>query len=112
MAWRNFEWMYTLVLSPLYHSARVRWIYSASYIPVLLTGVVGWFQLRRRWRELSLLWGWVLTTTLLYCFYSTVVRYRIPTIDPVLMVGTGVCLAALLEAGRRGRQPTGDSSSG
>ena len=55
--------MYTLVPSALYHSARNRLIYSASYIPLLVFGIAGCWQLRRRWKELSLLWAWLITTT-------------------------------------------------
>ncbi len=95
MAWRNFEAMYTLVPSAQYHSFRNRVLYSVSYIPVLASGVVGCWLVRRRWRELSLLWGWILTNTTLYCLYFATIRYRVPTVDPILMLGAGVSLAAL-----------------
>jgi len=101
----NFAVMYTLVPSSLYHSPRNRLIYSISFIPLLLTGIAGCWMLRRRWRELSLLWAWVLTTTTLYCLFLSSIRYRLPTVDPILMLGAGVCLAAVLrryETARRG----------
>ncbi len=107
----NFAAMYTLVPSAQYHSLRNRLIYSLSYIPLLVFGVVGCWLLRRRWRELSLIWGWVLTNTALYCLFLSSIRYRIPTVDPVFMLGSGVCLAALLERYRRASQRQGATPS-
>ena len=92
----NFAAMYTVMPSPQYHSVRNRVIYSISYVPVLLSGIAGWVLLRKRWKELSLLWGWVLANTALYCLYLSSIRYRVPTVDPILMLGSGVCLAGLL----------------
>jgi 4-amino-4-deoxy-L-arabinose transferase-like glycosyltransferase len=103
MVWRNFGVMYTFTPSARYHSPLNRLIYSVSYIPVLVSGIVGFFLLRRRWRELSLFWGWMLTNTTLYCLYLASIRYRIPTIDPILMLGSGVCFSALLAGCRRMR---------
>ncbi len=95
MAWRNFAAMYTLVPSGQYHSVRNRVLYSVSYIPVLVSGVCGFFLSWRRWKELSLLWVWIMTNTMLYCLYFGTIRYRIPTVDPILMLGAGVCIAAV-----------------
>jgi 4-amino-4-deoxy-L-arabinose transferase-like glycosyltransferase len=92
----NFAEMYTLVPSPLYHSLRNRVVYAVSYIPLLVSGIVGFWLLRSRWRELCLLWGWVVTNTTLYCLFLSSIRYRIPTVDPILMLGAGVCIAAML----------------
>lgn len=92
----NFEDMYTLSPSPLYHSLRNRLIYSVSYIPLLIFGLAGFWMLRRRWKELSLLWGWMLTNTALYCIFLSSIRYRVPTIDPIFMLAAGVSLAALV----------------
>ena len=97
MAWRNFQAMYALFPSAQYHSLSNRMLYSISYIPVLISGVSGFWFLRRRWRELSLLWGWMLSSTTLCCLYLAVIRYRVPSIDPILILGSGVCLASLLE---------------
>lgn len=97
----NFEEMYTLVPSPLYHSLRNRVVYAVSYIPLLVCGIGGFWVARRRWRELSPIWGWLLTNTALYCLFLSSIRYRIPTVDPFLMLGAGAFLAAL--AGRYGR---------
>jgi 4-amino-4-deoxy-L-arabinose transferase-like glycosyltransferase len=101
MVWRNFEAMYTLVPSAQYHSLSNRVLYSISYIPLLLTGVAGWILLLRRWRDLSLLWAWALFTTAFYCFCVIAIRYRVPTIDPILMLGTGVFVDALARVARR-----------
>ena len=100
----NLAAMYTLVPSTKYHSLTNRLIYSISYIPILLSGLVGWILLRRRWRELSLLWGWIIANTTLICVYVSSIRYRVPSVDPLLMLGTGVCLSALLERYRHARQ--------
>ncbi len=105
----NFAVMYTLVPSALYHSARNRLIYSASYIPLLVFGIAGCWQLRRRWKELSLLWGWVITTTILYCLFLSSIRYRVVTVDPILMLGAGVCMAALVERFTRRRRRPGET---
>jgi len=74
LLWANFQAMYALVPSRLYHSSRTRIVYSSSFVPVLITGVAGWFLLRRRWRELALLWGAVVATTALYCIYLGSIR--------------------------------------
>jgi len=103
----NFADMYTVVPSAQYHNLRNRLIYSVSYIPLLFFGVAGCWLLRRRWRELSLVWGWVLTNTTLYCLFLSSIRYRIPTVDPILMLGAGVCFAALLERCRPARRRQG-----
>ena len=101
MLLRNFAAMYNPLPSALYHRLRIRLVYSLSYIPLLVSGVIGFWMLRRRWRELSLLWAWVFTDTVFYCFYYGQIRYRVPTVDPILMLGSGVCLAALLGRLRR-----------
>jgi len=100
----NFAAMYALDPSAQYHGLRNRLIYSVSYIPLLVSGAVGFCLLRPRWRELTLLWGWLLTNTMLYCLFLSSIRYRIPTVDPILMLGTGVCVAALLVSSRGTRQ--------
>jgi len=102
MMWGNFKAMYTLVPSALYHSFRTRIVYSLCYIPLLITGVAGWILLRQRWRELTLLWAVVLTNTVLYCIYLGSIRYRVATVDPILALGSGVCLAALVRRIGRG----------
>jgi 4-amino-4-deoxy-L-arabinose transferase-like glycosyltransferase len=91
----NFAAMYALVPSGLYHSARTRWVYSVAYIPVLISGLIGFWLLRRRWRELSLLWVFILVATLFYCFWLGSIRYRVTAIEPLLMLGSGVFLCAL-----------------
>lgn len=100
----NFAAMYALVPSALYHSLSARIVYAISYIPTVLSGVAGWASLRRRWRELSLLWAWVATSTAMYCAFIGTLRYRVGTVDPILMLGTGVGLAALLERYRQVRR--------
>lgn len=97
----NFAAMYTLVPSARLHSLTNRILYSLSYIPVLVSGVIGWIRLRRRWKQLSLLWAWVVADTFLYCIFISSIRYRVASIDPILILGTGVCLAALMQ--RRNR---------
>ncbi len=92
----NFAAMYTLVPSETYHSGRNRLVYSLSYIPLLAAGLAGFWMLRRRRRELTLLWAFIVSNTVLYCIYLAAIRYRVPTVDPILMLGAGVCLAALL----------------
>ncbi len=69
----NFTAMYTLMPSAKLHSFTSRILYSICYVPILFSGIAGWILLRRRWRELSLLWGWVAADTFLYCIY--VARY-------------------------------------
>ncbi|MFZ3262801.1 MAG: glycosyltransferase family 39 protein [Terriglobales bacterium] len=101
MAWRNLESMYAFSLSGKYHSTRNRLLYSLSYIPVFTLGIGGFWLVRRRWRKLSMFWGWILTNTALYCLYFATVRYRVPTIDPILTLGSGVCLAAVYRRIRR-----------
>lgn len=101
----NFAAMYTLVPSARLHSLTNRILYSFSYIPILVSGVAGWVMLRRRWKELSLLWSWVLADTFLYCIYISSIRYRVASIDPILILGTGVCLAALIRRGGDGPNP-------
>ena len=100
----NFGYMYALVPSARLHSLTNRIIYSISYIPILLTGVAGWFMVRRRWRELALLWAWVIADTILYCVFISSMRYRAASIDPILILGTGVCFAALLDRYKRAPQ--------
>ena len=100
----NFAAMYTPIPAARYHSLSSRLIYAASYIPLLVTGVWGWMLALRRWRELSLLWVWVLATTVLYCIYLTSIRYRVATIDPILMLGTGVLVAAFIDRSDRGQR--------
>ena len=95
----NLAAMYTLVPSARLHSLTSRILYSFSYVPILVSGVAGWVMLRRRWKELSLLWGWVVADTFLYCIYISSIRYRVASIDPILILGTGVCLAALIRRG-------------
>lgn len=92
----NFSAMYTLVPSSLYHSRFTRVIYSISYIPLLISGLIGVWLSRRRWKELSLLWAWIVISTTFYCFFYGQIRYRVPTVDPILMLGAGVCFAPLL----------------
>jgi 4-amino-4-deoxy-L-arabinose transferase-like glycosyltransferase len=101
MAWRNFAGMYALVPSRRYHNLRNRLIYCASYIPLLVSGIIGFGLVWRRWKEFALFWVWMVANTALYCLYLTAIRYRIPTIDPILMLGSGVCFAALLGRHRR-----------
>jgi 4-amino-4-deoxy-L-arabinose transferase-like glycosyltransferase len=96
----NLAAMYTLVPSARLHILANRIIYSICYVPILLSGVAGWSLLWRRWRELSLLWGWVLADTALYCIYLSSIRYRVASVDPILLLGTGVFVAALLERRR------------
>jgi len=97
----NFAAMYTLVPSAKLHGLKERIAYSVSFAPVFLTGIAGWVMVWRRWRELSLLWAWVLTDTALYCIYISSIRYRVASVDPILLLGTGVFVAALL--GRRAK---------
>jgi 4-amino-4-deoxy-L-arabinose transferase-like glycosyltransferase len=92
----NLVAMYTLVPSAANHSARNRIVYSVSYIPLLAFGLVGFWLLRRRWKDLSLLWAFLLTDTLFYCIYISSIRYRVPTVDPLLMIGAGVAMVALI----------------
>ena len=101
----NFAAMYTLVPAARLHSAKERLLYSICYVPLLVTGVAGWILLRRRWRELALLWGWVLADTALYCIYISSIRYRVASVDPILILGAGVFGAALLERWRPSRKP-------
>jgi 4-amino-4-deoxy-L-arabinose transferase-like glycosyltransferase len=103
MVWRNFAAMFAFVPSSQYHSLRNRLIYSFSYIPVLVFGLAGFWTAHRRWRELSPFWGWLLANTTLYCLFLSAIRYRIATVDPILILATGVSLAALL-----GRRSTGE----
>jgi 4-amino-4-deoxy-L-arabinose transferase-like glycosyltransferase len=92
----NFVAMYTLVPSETYHNAGDRLVYSISYIPLLVSGLGGFWLLRRRWRELSLLWTFIVANTAFYCLYLAAIRYRVPTIDPILMLGSGVCLCCFV----------------
>ena len=92
----NLGAMYTLVPSAKLHSLSNRIIYSVSYIPILVTGIAGWILVRRRWRELTLLWAWVITNTVLICIYVSSIRYRVASVEPLLMLGTGICVAVLL----------------
>jgi len=92
----NFAAMYTLVPSAKLHSPKERILYSICFLPLLLSGVAGWIMLRRRWRELALLWGWVLADTFLYCIYVSSIRYRVASVDPVLILGTGVLVATVM----------------
>jgi len=100
----NFAAMYTLVPSARLHSLSERVSYTICYVPLLVTGMGGWLLLRRRWRELSLLWAWVLADTALYCIYISSIRYRVASVDPILILGTGVLGSALLEHWRRIRE--------
>ncbi len=92
----NFMAMYTLMPSAKLHSFTSRILYSICYVPVLFSGMAGWILLRRRWRELSLLWGWVAADTFLYCIFVSSIRYRVASVDPILVLGTGVFVAAIL----------------
>lgn len=92
----NFAAMYILVPSARLHSLTSRIIYSISFIPIFFSGITGWVLLRQRWRELSLLWGWVIMNTTLICAYISSIRYRVASVDAILMLGTGVCVAALV----------------
>ena len=99
----NFAAMYAIVPSAKLHSLKARIAYSVFFLPVLLTGIAGWIMVRRRWREFSLLWGWVLADTFLYCIYISSIRYRIASVDPILLLGTGACIASLLARYRHGQ---------
>ncbi len=93
----NFAYMYTLVPSARLHSLTNRIIYSVSYVPVLFSGIAGWILVRRRWRQLSLLWAWVIADTTLYCIFISSIRYRAASVDPILLLGVGIFFSALLE---------------
>jgi len=101
----NFTAMYTVIPSAKLHSRTNRLLYTICYLPVLVAGLIGWFLVRRRWRELSLLWAWVLADTFLYCIYISSIRYRTASIDPILLLGTGIFVAAVLQRTRSDRMP-------
>lgn len=92
----NFVAMYTLMPSAKLHSFSSRILYSICYVPILFSGIAGWILLRRRWRELSLLWAWVAADTSLYCIFVSSIRYRVASVDPILVLGTSVFVAALI----------------
>lgn len=101
----NFAAMYTILASAKLHGLTNRIIYSLSYTPILVTGVAGWILVWRRWRQLSLLWAWVIANTTLICLYVSSIRYRAPSVDPILMLGTGIFVAALLGRYKDARKP-------
>jgi hypothetical protein len=96
----NFAAMYTLMPSAKLHSFTGRILYSICYVPILFSGIAGWILLRPRWRELTLLWGWVAADTFLYCIYVSSIRYRVASVDPILLLGTGVFVAAIMGQSR------------
>ena len=86
----NFANFYSLVPSAEYYSLRNRIIYSLSYIPLLVAAFFGFVRNRSRFSALTLLYAWILTDTALYCVYLGAIRYRISSVDPILVLGAAM----------------------
>lgn len=61
------------------------WLSAAVFTPVLVFFFVGLFLLNDRWREASLLLFMILSTVLIYSFFQTKVRYRMP-VEPYMII--------------------------
>jgi 4-amino-4-deoxy-L-arabinose transferase-like glycosyltransferase len=58
---------------------------AAAFTPVLIFFCAGLFFLKSRWREASLLLFMILSTALIYSFFQTKVRYRMP-VEPYMII--------------------------
>jgi len=58
---------------------------AAVFTPVLLFFCLGLFMLKGRWREVSLLLFMILSTALIYSFFQTKARYRMP-VEPYMII--------------------------
>lgn len=70
---------------------------AAAFTPVLIFFFAGLFLLNGRWREASLLLFMILSTVLIYSFFQTKVRYRMP-IEPYMIM---IAAHALLQLARK-----------
>lgn len=61
------------------------WLSAAVFAPVLIFFFAGLFFLEGRWREVSLLLFMILSTVLIYSFFQTKVRYRMP-VEPYMII--------------------------
>lgn len=61
------------------------WLSAAVFAPVLVFFFISLFWLEGRWREASLLLFMILSTVLIYSFFQTKVRYRMP-VEPYMII--------------------------
>ncbi len=65
---------------------------AAVFTPVLVLFFIGLFLLNGRWREASLLLFMILSTVLIYSFFQTKVRYRMPVEPYMIMIAAHAAL--------------------
>ncbi len=70
---------------------------AAVFTPVLLLFLLGLFMLKGRWRETILLVFMILSTALIYSFFQTKVRYRMP-VEPYMII---IAAHAVLQLARK-----------
>jgi 4-amino-4-deoxy-L-arabinose transferase-like glycosyltransferase len=77
------------------HSTRYYALSVASYVPVLLLAAVGAIRLRGRLGQVSGLWTLLASAVLVALVFFPQERFRIPIIDPslVILAGAGLALA-------------------
>ncbi len=74
---------------------------AAVFAPVLMLFVIGLFFLEERWREASLLLFMVLSTALIYSFFMTKTRYRMPVEPYMIIIAAHVALMGLKKLRQR-----------
>ncbi|NKB87647.1 MAG: hypothetical protein GKS06_05450 [Acidobacteria bacterium] len=94
------KFIYTwLPIGPSYlqHSGRFLWLTWVSYVPLLLVGVAGWWWLvRNRKRQPAVLWLLILGTVAINLVFFAQERFRVPVLDPALIVGAAALVATRL----------------
>lgn len=80
------------------------WLSAAAFSPVLVLFVIGLFFLKGRWRQASLLLFMILSTALIYSFFMTKARYRMP-VEPYMILVAAHAVYALVRAFQKRSRP-------
>jgi hypothetical protein len=86
-------YLFPLIPSRKHHGTLARVVYSVFFIPMFVLGLIGLLRVRRWEARFVLLWMWMALTVIFHSLYMTSIRYRVATIDPVLIVYAGAAIA-------------------
>jgi hypothetical protein len=76
------------------------WVSALAFAPILLLSVVGLFFIKQRWRETSLILFMILSTALIYSFFMTKARYRMP-VEPYMIIIAANAVYVLMQKFRK-----------
>ncbi len=85
------------------------WLSAAAFTPVLLFFLAGLFTLKGHWRAASLLVFMILSTALIYSFFQTKLRYRMP-VEPYMIILAAHAVCAMVQRLRFMVDPTKDEA--